>query len=107
MPGIKTRRRQRYETEMLRVAMDCVFRARTMEELEALLVGGIAEDPHWGDLPAFRRERIDAYVQGALDALARVYALGGASTGQGVGGSEGNGGARKVQKVKSPLKSWV
>src|SRR4051812_47846924 len=98
MSGNKTKRRIRHEGDMFRSVMAAVFRAKTMEELEALVVGSVVEDPHWRDLPAFRRARVDAYMQGALDALARVYV------------KASHDGARQAAapaRAKSPLRAWL
>ncbi len=73
MSSKKTQRRSRYEKELFQTALAVIFRAQTMAELELLASSMLLEDPRYVRLPAFRRARLDAYFQGALDALARVY----------------------------------
>lgn len=67
----KTKRQIRYEYELEHTAIrECVFKANSTREFKKLIETVILEDPRMAQLALHRQIAVDAYVRGALDALA-------------------------------------
>lgn len=65
-------RRVRYESEVALQVLDVIFSSQTPEELAKRLQTEVLGHPNWNQIPRYRQSRIDAYTQGALDAIARI-----------------------------------
>lgn len=71
----KTKRAVRYEFELEHEALDCVFSANNTKEFRLLIEARVLSDCRFDRLPAYRQVAVDAYVRGALDAMARIHGL--------------------------------
>lgn len=71
----KTKRAVRYEFELEHEALECVFAANNTKEFRLMMEARVLADARFDRLPAYRQVAVDAYVRGALDAMARLHGL--------------------------------
>lgn len=71
----KTKRTVRYQHELCHAALDCVFQANNTREFRMLVEASVVHDKRFEMLPAYRQVALDAYIQGALDAMAKLNGL--------------------------------
>jgi hypothetical protein len=71
----KTRRAMVYWYELKDMSLDCVFSAGNTREFRLMVEASVLQDHRFDMLPAYRQVALDAYIQGAVDALSRMKGL--------------------------------